>query len=66
MYSGFALMILATPVALGSYVAVPPSLLLILLLVFRLRDEERLLREDLPGYAEYCKRTRYRLLPYVF
>ena len=66
MYSGFALMILATPVALGSYVAVPPSLLLILLFVFRLRDEERLLREDLPGYAEYCKRTRYRLLPYVF
>ena len=29
----------------------------------RLRNEEDVLRRDLPGYAEYCQRTRYRLVP---
>ncbi|SPE40820.1 conserved membrane hypothetical protein [Candidatus Sulfopaludibacter sp. SbA3] len=66
MYSGFVLMILATPGALGSYVAFVPALLLIPVLVFRLRDEERVLRQELPGYAEYCKHTRFRLLPSIF
>jgi protein-S-isoprenylcysteine O-methyltransferase Ste14 len=28
--------------------------------------EERLLRERYPGYSEYCERTRYRLVPYVY
>ena len=66
MYSGFALIILATPVALGSYVALAPAALNVLFLVFRLRDEERLLREELPGYSEYCEKTRFRLIPAVF
>jgi protein-S-isoprenylcysteine O-methyltransferase Ste14 len=66
MYSGFALMTLATPFALGSYVDLAPALLTIPLLVFRLRDEERVLRQELSGYAEYCEHTRFRLLPSVF
>lgn len=66
MYSRFALMILATPFALGSYVALAPAVPLIPLLIFRLRDEERVLRQELPGYAEYCERTRFRLVPGVF
>ena len=43
-----------------------PALLLIPLLVYRLRDEERLLQSELPGYTEYCERTRFRLIPSVF
>jgi protein-S-isoprenylcysteine O-methyltransferase Ste14 len=66
MYSGFALMILAAPIALGSYVAFVPAALLIPVLVFRLRDEERVLRQELPGYPEYCEHTRFRLVPGVF
>ena len=66
MYSGFALMILATPFGLGSYVAFVPAILLIPVLVFRLRDEERVLRQELSGYAEYCEHTRFRLIPSVF
>jgi protein-S-isoprenylcysteine O-methyltransferase Ste14 len=66
MYTGFAFLILATPIALGSYVALVPALLIIPVLVFRLRDEERTLTRELPGYAEYCGRTRYRLIPFVF
>ncbi len=57
MYTGFALMILGTPWALGSWVALIPALPLIPVLIFRLLDEERVLRRELPGYAEYCGRT---------
>lgn len=66
MYSGFVLMILSAPFALGSFVAVVPAVPLVPLLVFRLLDEERFLRRELPGYTEYCGRTRFRLLPGVF
>ncbi len=66
MYSGFAVMILATPVAMGSYVALAPALLLIPVLVFRLLDEEHALCQELAGYAEYCEQTRFRLMPGVY
>jgi protein-S-isoprenylcysteine O-methyltransferase Ste14 len=66
MYSGMALMVLGTPLALGSYVAVPVFALFIPLLIFRLIHEEKFLRQALPGYAEYCERTRYRLIPFLW
>jgi len=31
-----------------------------------LLNEEKFLRRDLPGYAEYCQRTRYRLVPFAW
>jgi len=36
------------------------------LLVWRIYDEERLLKRDLPGYLEYTHEVRYRLLPHVW
>jgi protein-S-isoprenylcysteine O-methyltransferase Ste14 len=35
-------------------------------LLWRLRDEERVLARELPGYAEYQQRVRYRLVPHVW
>jgi protein-S-isoprenylcysteine O-methyltransferase Ste14 len=46
-------------------VAFPVFALLVPLLVFRAVNEEKLLREQLPGYAEYCLRTRFRLVPFI-
>jgi protein-S-isoprenylcysteine O-methyltransferase Ste14 len=66
MYSGMALMVLGTPLALGSYVALPVFALFIPLLIFRLTHEEKFLRQALPGYAEYCERTRARLIPFLW
>ncbi len=54
------------PLALGSWAAVPASLPAVPLMVWRLLNEEKILRRDLPGYAEYCRRTRYRLIPMVW
>ena len=61
MYFGMTVALQAAPLALGSYVTVPVFALLVPLLVFRLTHEERTLRRDLPGYAECCERTRFRL-----
>ncbi|MGC1647057.1 MAG: isoprenylcysteine carboxylmethyltransferase family protein [Candidatus Sulfotelmatobacter sp.] len=66
MYSGSVVMWLSIPLALGSYVAWPAFALLIPLYVFRLLNEEKVLRQELSGYSEYCFRTRYRLVPFVW
>jgi protein-S-isoprenylcysteine O-methyltransferase Ste14 len=66
MYTGMAITALAIPLALGSYVAIPFFAFLVVLLVYRLIHEERTLRRDLPGYAEYCQRTRFRLMPGIW
>jgi protein-S-isoprenylcysteine O-methyltransferase Ste14 len=66
LYSGSLVMWLSAPLALGSYIAWPAFALLIPFYVFRLINEEKVLREELPGYTEYCQRTRFRLVPFVW
>ena len=66
MYFGAVLMLLFTPLALGSWRAEPGFLLVIPLIVLRLLHEEKMLCHDLPGYSDYCLRTRSRLLPLLW
>jgi len=66
MYLGICVMCLFTPLALGSYFSLPAFALLIPLVVLRLLNEERVLRQELAGYTEYCSQTRFRLLPFVW
>lgn len=66
MYAGAMLLILFTPVALGSWVGVVFSILLIMVIVARLLDEERFLKANLSGYQEYCQKVRYRLVPLIW
>jgi protein-S-isoprenylcysteine O-methyltransferase Ste14 len=66
MYSGSVLIWLATPLALGSYVALPAFAALIPFYVVRLLNEEKVLRVELAGYTDYCERTRFRLAPFIW
>jgi protein-S-isoprenylcysteine O-methyltransferase Ste14 len=66
MYSGAVVMLLFTPLALGSWWALPGYLLVIPLIVLRLLHEEKMLCRELPGYSDYCLRTRFRLLPFLW
>jgi len=66
MYAGALFMLIVTPLALGSWVALPFSLPLIFVIAVRLLDEEKLLKKDLPGYSEYCQKVHYHLLPNVW
>jgi protein-S-isoprenylcysteine O-methyltransferase Ste14 len=66
MYAGALVMFLFTPVALGSFWGVLGTIPLIVLIIFRLLDEEKFLAEHLSGYKEYCNTTRYRLIPRIW
>ncbi len=66
MYVGLLLMFLFDALALGSYWALVPFLLCIPMLMSRAINEEKVLIRDLPGYREYCLKTRYRLLPFIW
>jgi protein-S-isoprenylcysteine O-methyltransferase Ste14 len=63
MYMGTLLMYLASPLALGSWWALLPALLIIPILVARIRNEEQVLERELPGYPEYSRRVHRRLFP---
>ena len=66
MYSGALLLLAAMPLALGSWWCVFLLVPFFPVLVWRILDEEIFLRENLPGYAEYMQRVRYRLVPRVW
>jgi protein-S-isoprenylcysteine O-methyltransferase Ste14 len=66
MYSGGLLLFLGAPLALGSWwglVLFPPFLVLI---IWRLKNEERYLSNHLPGYRDYCARVTNRLIPSIW
>jgi protein-S-isoprenylcysteine O-methyltransferase Ste14 len=63
MYSGALIMLLGTPLALASWWGLFAFVLMVAVIVIRLLDEEKFLLANLPGYAEYVARVRYRLMP---
>ncbi len=66
MYAGYVAWALATPVALGSWPGVVPAAVLAAGIVARTLLEDRTLHAELPGYAEYAARVRWRLVPGLF
>jgi protein-S-isoprenylcysteine O-methyltransferase Ste14 len=66
MYAGSLLYLVATPLALGSWWGLLAAAGLAPFLWWRLVDEERFLKQNLPGYADYCLKLRWRLIPGVF
>ena len=66
MYVGSILRNTFTPLALGSWVASIPGLLLIPIMIARLLHEERMLVEELEGYEDYMVKTKYRLIPGIW
>jgi protein-S-isoprenylcysteine O-methyltransferase Ste14 len=65
-YVGFIVSQFGLPLALGSLWALLPAAVTTVLLVVRTALEDRTLQQELDGYAEYARRTRYRLLPGVW
>jgi protein-S-isoprenylcysteine O-methyltransferase Ste14 len=66
MYAGAFLLLLVTPVALGSWIGTLFALPVMLVIVVRLLDEERFLAAHLQGYTEYRQRVRYHLVPFIW
>lgn len=66
MYSGAVVYFIATSLALGSYWGLIPAVSMIFGFAWRLLDEEQFLAQSLSGYAEYCARVRWHLIPGIF
>ena len=66
MYIGSTVFYAFSPLVLGSWWAMIPALLIIPMLVARIRNEEAVLVKDLPGYAEYRQKVRFRMVPGVW
>lgn len=66
MYLSLVLSWPALAFLLGSYWALIPGLLASLMILLRTSLEDRTLQAELPGYADYARQVRYRLLPGVW
>jgi protein-S-isoprenylcysteine O-methyltransferase Ste14 len=66
MYLTVLIMLFFSPLALGSFWAVIPTLFTPVLLVLRIWDEEKMLLKELPGYREYTQQTPHRLIPGIW
>ncbi|MFL7838613.1 MAG: methyltransferase family protein [Candidatus Promineifilaceae bacterium] len=66
MYVGLVLGAVSMPLLLGSWWGLVPGVLMAAITIWRTDREDKVLHEELPGYAEYAQQTRYRLLPGVW
>jgi len=66
MYVGVLVMMTGVPLALGSFWGLAILVVVLPALVWRILDEEKLLKKELPGYTEYVQKVRYRLVPYLW
>jgi protein-S-isoprenylcysteine O-methyltransferase Ste14 len=66
MYAGAIWLFVGMPLALGSWWSLALILPLVPVLLWRLLDEEKILQRDLPGYTDYMRRVRARLVPFVW
>lgn len=66
MYMATILLFLMIPVVLGSWYALIAFAFYPAIIIIRLTDEEDLLSRELPGYAEYKKKVKYRIIPFIW
>jgi protein-S-isoprenylcysteine O-methyltransferase Ste14 len=66
MYAGVLVLVLGTPLALGSSWGLLVLALALPMLIWRILDEEKLLEKDLPRYTDYAHHVRYRLVPLIW
>jgi protein-S-isoprenylcysteine O-methyltransferase Ste14 len=65
-YAGNVLALFSIVLALGSVWTLIPAVAASIVAVTRTVLEDRTLQEELPGYRDYTRRVRYRLIPWVF
>ena len=66
MYMATILLFLMIPVVLGSWYALIAFAFYPAIIIVRLKDEEDLLTRELPGYAEYKQKVKYRIIPFIW
>jgi protein-S-isoprenylcysteine O-methyltransferase Ste14 len=65
-YAGLIMSLLSYPLILGSWWGFVPNIILIFIIVIRTTLEDHTLQSELPGYREYARQVKYRLIPFVW
>lgn len=66
MYAVTVLLFLTMPLVLGSIISFIIFLIYPIIICKRIKNEERILEKDLKGYAEYEKKVKYKVIPFVW
>ena len=66
MYSATIILFLAMPLVLGSLISFVIFLVYPVIISKRISNEEKVLEEGLPGYAEYKKKVKYKVIPFLW
>lgn len=66
MYSATLLLFLSMPLVLGSLYAFLIFLIYPFIIAKRIRHEQSFLKKELPGYAEYMQKVKYRMIPFIW
>ena len=66
MYKATVLQFLMMPIVLGSWYALIIFACYPAVIIVRLKNEEELLTRELPGYAEYKQKVKYRIIPFIW
>ena len=66
MYAATLVLFLMMPLILGSLIALVPFLAYPFIIARRIKNEELVLENGLEGYADYKRRVRYRLIPFIW
>lgn len=66
MYTSTIFLFLSMPLILGSIYSFVILLIYPILIAFRIRNEEKVLEQDLDGYREYKKKVNYKILPFIW
>ncbi len=64
-YLGMVISTVGFPLLIGSYWAFIPAGLSVITLLLRMQKEDRFLKDRLPGYGEYAKTVKYKLIPFL-
>ena len=66
MYFSTTLLFLSIPLVLGSWIGFIIFLIYPMLLIKRIKNEEKILEDGLKGYREYKEKVRYRMIPFIW
>ena len=66
MYTATILLYLAMPIVLGSWIAFVIMLCYPVIIIFSIRNEEKVLEQGLAGYKEYKQKVKYRIIPFIW
>ena len=66
MYSATLLLFLSIPIVLGSLISFLIFLSYPFIIAKRIKNEEKVLTQNLEGYKEYKEKVKYRLIPFIW